>query len=55
MLYVDDLLICYNEEDEANEIKMKLAKEFEMKALGKVNRFMGLEIVHNDDELTIHQ
>ena len=55
VIYVDDMLICYNDEEEATQIKTKLAEEFEMKDLGHAKRFMGLEIDPIDGELTINQ
>ncbi len=44
-LYVDDLLIAWNESRSIAWIKGKLRKRFEMKDLGEARVCLGLEIV----------
>lgn len=44
VLYVDDLLICSNDDKSLNEIKRNLSSEFEMKDLGPLKCFMGINI-----------
>lgn len=55
VLYVDDMLICYNDEAAVTKLKSKLFKEFEMKDLGPVKNFMGLQIVKENNQLYISQ
>ena len=43
LLYVDDLFLTGNEK-QIVECKKKLAEEFEMKYLGLMHYFLGLEI-----------
>ena len=43
LLYVDDLLLN-GEENLINECKKKLTAEFEMKDLGLMHYFLGLEV-----------
>ena len=43
LLYVDDLFLTGNEK-QIMESKKKLAKEFEMKDLGLMHYFLGLEV-----------
>lgn len=44
LLYVDDLMICGDNEVVLQELKEKLSSEFRMKDLGNVEYFMGLQI-----------
>lgn len=57
VLYVDDMLICSNDEQTMKYIQDALATEFEMKNLGSVRNFMGLniEIEYEKGILTIDQ
>ena len=43
-LYVDDLLIAGENEEDITEIKHLLAAEFEMKDLGIAKKFLGMEL-----------
>ena len=44
LLYVDDIIVTCNNEDLIAEIKASLQVEFEMKDLGQLHFFLGLEI-----------
>jgi hypothetical protein len=44
VLYVDDLLIASEDEQEVAALKCELAKRFEMKDLGPVKRFLGIQV-----------
>ena len=46
-LYVDDLIITGNAEKLIDEIKEQLSKVFEMKDLGELHYFLGLEVWRN--------
>jgi hypothetical protein len=46
---VDDLLIISKDDDELADLKCKLSIWFEMKDLGEVKRFLGMEIEHGFD------
>jgi hypothetical protein len=43
-IYVDDLLLFSHSLDEIAHIKARMTHEFEMKDLGEVDRFLGMEI-----------
>lgn len=45
IVYVDDIVVTSNDEVEVKRLKMKLAKEFEIKDLGKLRYFLGIEVV----------
>ncbi|GKD38045.1 retrovirus-related pol polyprotein from transposon TNT 1-94 [Tanacetum coccineum] len=47
LLYVDDILVAGPNKDRINKLKAQLAREFEMKDLGPVNRILGMQI-HRD-------
>lgn len=44
LLYLDDLIIASKKENEIIDLERKLTNEFEMKDLGKLKSFHGLEI-----------
>jgi hypothetical protein len=48
-LYVDYLIITGNEEKLIDEMKVQLSKVFEMKDLGELDYFLGLEVWINVD------
>jgi hypothetical protein len=54
VLYVDDLILT-SDEQFINSCKEDLAKEFEMKDLGLLHYFLGLEIWQRDGELFVSQ
>lgn len=47
ILYVDDLLICCSDVEKLNEIKKLLKNRFEMKDLGKVQNYLGIDIEYD--------
>ena len=53
-LYVDDLILT-GDEKLIHSCKADLAKEFEMKDLGLLHYFLGLEIWQRDGELFVSQ
>jgi hypothetical protein len=54
LLYVDDLFLTRNEKLITN-CKKKLASEFEMKDLGQMHYFLGLEVWQNQGEICLSQ
>ena len=44
IVYVDDIVLTGNDTDEMKEIKRRLASEFQMKDLGKLKYFLGIEV-----------
>jgi hypothetical protein len=54
VLYVDDLILI-GDEKMIHSCKDDLAKEFEMKDLGLLRYFLGLEIWQGDGELFVSQ
>ena len=49
LLYVDDMLIAYEDISEINNLKAQLSKEFDMKDLGVAKKILGLGI-HRDQK-----
>src|SRR5256714_5372393 len=49
-LYVDDLIIAGDNEDDILTIKRRLSERFEMKDLGIAKKFLGIEIEYGSDE-----
>jgi hypothetical protein len=55
-LYVDDLIIAGENENEISTIKQRLSARFEMKDLGIARKFLGMEIEYGGDgSIKIHQ
>lgn len=55
LVYVDDLIITGNCEVEINQFKVNLCTRFHMKDLGKLQRFLGLELAYEKDGALLHQ
>ncbi|MCO5595950.1 hypothetical protein L7F22_050001 [Adiantum nelumboides] len=48
-IYVDDLIIGGDNEGEIMHVKSPLKKEFDMKDLGDLRYFLGIEIIHTKE------
>ena len=55
LLYVDDMIITDDDLSGIQELKDFLSQQFEMKDLGHLSYFLGLEITHSTDRLYITQ
>ena len=55
LLYVDDMIITGDNLNGIQELKDFLSQQFEMKDLGHLSYFLGLEITHSTDGFYINQ
>ena len=56
LMYVDDMIITGDDLSGIQELKdFLISQQFEMKDLGHLNYFLGLEIIHSTDGLYITQ
>ena len=55
LLYMDDMIIIDDDLSGIQELKDFLSQQFEMKDLGHLSYFLGLEITHSTDGLYITQ
>ncbi|GKC78433.1 retrovirus-related pol polyprotein from transposon RE1 [Tanacetum coccineum] len=55
LVYVDDLLITGNNEEQISSLKTQLSSVFHMKDLGEVNYFLGLEVSRTAQGIFISQ
>ena len=55
LVYVDDIIMTGNDEREKHEVKQKLVKEFEIKELGKLKYFLGIEVAYSTQGIYISQ
>ena len=53
LLYVDNMIITGDDLSDIQELKDFLSQRFEMKDLGHLSYFLGLEITHSTDGLYI--
>ena len=55
IVYVDDIVMTGSDESELTELKEFLAKQFEIKDLGNLKYFLGMEIARSDRGIAISQ
>ena len=55
LVYVDNIILTRNDEREKHEVKQRLAKEFEIKELGKLKCFLGIEVAYSTQGIFISQ
>jgi Reverse transcriptase (RNA-dependent DNA polymerase) len=54
-VYVDDMIITDNDEDEIAQLKVKLGNEFEVKDLGYLRYFLGIEVARGLKGIVLSQ
>nr|KYP52900.1 Retrovirus-related Pol polyprotein from transposon TNT 1-94 [Cajanus cajan] len=55
LVYVDDIIVTGDDEEEQRLLGQHLAKEFEIKTLGKLKYFLGIEVAHSKKGIFISQ
>lgn len=55
LVYVDDIIVTGNDEREKLELKDKLVQEFEIKELGRLKYFLGIEVAYSEKGIFISQ
>lgn len=55
IVYVDDIVITGDDYDQINHLKNLLAKEFEVKDLGQLKYFLGMEIARTKNGISVSQ
>lgn len=55
VIYVDDIIITGNNNFEINKVKQHLDNTFSIKDLGRLNYFLGIEVLYTSDDLVLHQ
>ena len=53
LLYVDDMLIASQSDEEIHRLKLQLKSALEMKELGEARKILGIEIIRNRQERLI--
>ena len=54
-MYVDDILITGGDTDEIQRLITTLSRQFEMKELGRLKYFLGIEVVYSRDGISLSQ
>ena len=55
LLYVDDLVIAGADIDEIGRVNLQLAASFDMKELGDLHYFLGIEVIRTPEGILISQ
>ena len=55
IVYVDDIIITGNDMNEINQLKQRLALEFELKDLGNLRYFLGMEVARSEKDIVLSQ
>jgi Reverse transcriptase (RNA-dependent DNA polymerase) len=55
LVYVDDIIITENNNEEIKKVKQSLKNEFDIKDLGTLSYFLGIEIAHSSKGLFLSQ
>ena len=55
IIYVDDMILTGSDSEEIKSLRKKLFEEFEMKDLGELRYFLGIEVLRSGDEIFISQ
>ena len=55
IIYVDDMILTGDDEEEINQLKKNLFTEFEMKNLGHLKYFLGIEVMRSKKGIFISQ
>ena len=55
IIYVDDMIITGNDKEEIAELRGRLFREFEMKDLGRLKYFLGIEVLRSSRGIFISQ
>ena len=55
LVYVDDIIVTRNDERDKYDVKQRLAKEYEIKELGKLKYFRGIEVAYSTQGIFISQ
>jgi Reverse transcriptase (RNA-dependent DNA polymerase) len=55
LVYVDDIIVTGNDNEEIKRVKEYLKREFDIKDLGQLSYFLGIEIAHSSKGLFLSQ
>jgi histone deacetylase 1/2 len=55
LVYVDDIIVISTSDSATDRLLASLSSAFAVKDLGKLHYFLGLEVTHSDDSLTLTQ
>ena len=54
-MYVDDLIVTGNDDNEISRFKLEMQSQFKMSDLGLLSFYLGIEVRQDDSSITLHQ
>lgn len=54
-LYVDDIIILFNDTNHMNKIKTTLFKRYDMRDFGSLSHCLGLKVIQDGNSITVNQ
>lgn len=54
-MYVDDIIVTGSSEKQIQEFKVRMNTIFDMSDLGKLNYYLGIEVIQEQDSISIKQ
>ena len=55
LVYVNDIIVTRNDDKEQQQLKESLARAFEIKDLGKLKYFLGIEVAYSKEGIFLPQ
>ena len=55
LVYVDDVLIASNDKEQVDQFKVMLNQQFQLKDLGALRYFLGLEVARTENGISLCQ
>ena len=55
LVYVDDILITGGDVEEVHQLTEALSRQFEMKELGELKYFLGIEVTYSKEGISLSQ
>ena len=55
LIYIDEILITRGDVEEVHRLTKALSRQFEMKELGQLKYFLGIEVAYSKEDISLRQ